>query len=83
VNRTRLRIGQGWLSSTRGALFLIAILALSSVAWGANNNPLLKGGPRALPVRKLGLAKAAAPAGSHLNYYGGRVVSNMHVVQVL
>src|SRR5690348_15239667 len=26
---------------------------------------------------------ASAPAGAHLNYYGGRVVSNMQVVQVI
>ena len=37
-------------------------------------------GLRALPARPLAFA---APAGAHLTYYGGRVVSNMQVVQVL
>ena len=67
----------------RTALPLILLLTLSSAAWGAHNNPLLVGGPRALPVRQLGPAGNAAPFGAHLTYYGGRVVSNMQVVQVL
>jgi hypothetical protein len=67
----------------RTALPLIALLTLSSAAWGANNNPLLVGGPNALPVRQLGPVRNAAPFGAHLTYYGGRVVSNMQVVEVL
>jgi hypothetical protein len=74
---------QGRFSTSWTAMLLMATLLLSSPAWGANNNPLLVGGPRALPVRKLGPAKTAAPAGAHLTYYGGRVVSNLHVIQVL
>ena len=71
------------MSAWRRAGALIAMLMFSSVAWGAHNNPLLIGGPNALPVRKLGPARAAAPVGAHLTYYGGRVVSNMRVIQVL
>ena len=65
------------------ALILIALLTLSATAWAANSNPLLIGGPNALPVRQAGSIKAAAPSGAHLTYYGGRVVSNLQVVQVL
>ena len=68
---------------SRSALILMALVTLSSAAWAANNNPLLIGGPNALPVRQLGPAAAAAAAGAHLTYYGGRVVSNMQVIQVL
>ncbi|HEV8042826.1 MAG TPA: hypothetical protein VGP62_28370, partial [Bryobacteraceae bacterium] len=71
------------MSTSRSALILIMLLTVSSVAWGANNNPNLVGGPNALPRRQLGPASAAAPAGAHLTYYGGRVVSNMQVIQVL
>ena len=70
------------ISSSRGALVLIGVLMLSSSAWGANN-PLLMGGPNALPGRPTGRVRAAAPFGAHLDYYGGRVVSNMQVIQVL
>jgi hypothetical protein len=63
---------------------LIALLLLPSVAWSANNNPLLIGGPNDLPSRPEGPADfATSPPGARLNYYGGRVVSNMKVVQVL
>src|ERR1700676_464312 len=55
----------------------------SIAAWGANNNPLLIGGPNALPSRPVRRVRALAPFGAHLNYYGGRVISNMQVVQVL
>jgi hypothetical protein len=71
------------ISISRGALVLIAVLIFSTVAWGANNNPLLIGGPNALPGRLVGRVRASAPLGAHLDYYGGRVVSNMQVVQVL
>jgi hypothetical protein len=36
-----------------------------------------------MPVREPGPRPLSAPSGSHLNYYGGRVVSNVKVVQVL
>ena len=62
---------------------LIAILTLSSIALAANNNPLLVGGPNALPRRPVGAVPLAAPRGAHLTYYGGRVVTNMQVIQVL
>ena len=71
------------MSMSRRVLALMVLLLLPSVAWGANNNPLLEGGPNALPSRPVGVVKAAAPTGAHLTYYGGRVVSNMRVIQVL
>ncbi len=61
----------------------MALLLVPSVAWSANNNPLLVGGPNALPSRPTGPVNLSAPGGAHLTYYGGRVVSNMQVVQVL
>ena len=68
----------------RGALVLMALLLLPSAAWSANNNPLLVGGPNDLPSRTDTPDNfATSPAGAHLTYYGGRVVSNMQVVQVL
>jgi hypothetical protein len=68
----------------RGALVLVALLLLPSAAWSANNNPLLVGGPNDLPSRPEGPVDfATSPPGAQLTYYGGRVVSNMKVVQVL
>ncbi|MDG0833206.1 beta strand repeat-containing protein [Roseateles saccharophilus] len=52
----------------------------------ANPHPFgLAGKPHVLPMRAPGYfaAPRSAPAGAHLTYYGGRVVSNMQVVQVL
>ena len=71
------------MATSRRALALMAVLLLPYVAWGANNNPLLVGGPNALPSRPVGPVRRSAPSGAHLIYYGGRVVSNMQVVQVL
>ena len=70
------------MSTYRGTLALIALLLLPSVAWSANNNPLLVGGPNDLPSRGP-VNESTSPPGAHLTYYGGRVVSNLHVVQVL
>lgn len=68
----------------RGALVLMALLLLPSAAWSANNNPLLVGGPNDLPSRTDTPDNlATSPPGAHLTYYGGRVVSNMQVIQVL
>ena len=68
----------------RGALVLMALLMLPSAAWSANNNPLLVGGPNDPPSRTDTPDNfATSPPGAHLTYYGGRVVSNMQVVEVL
>src|SRR5258708_23789031 len=68
----------------KGMLALIPLLLLPSVAWSANNNPLLVGGPNDLPSRPEGpVNESTSPPGAHLTYYGGRVVSNLKVVQVL
>src|SRR5579863_2252705 len=72
-----------WTSTWRKALVPVAVLMLSSAAWGANTNPLLVGGPNDLPRRPIGPVREAAPQGAHLDYFGGRVVSNMQVVEVL
>jgi len=61
------------------AVMLITSLA-PSLALANHSNPLLLGGPARAPARLLAFA---APAGAHLTYYGGRVVSNIQVVQVL
>jgi hypothetical protein len=42
--------------------------------------PLQHGQPLGYPMQPKALS---APAGAHLNYYGGRVVSNIQVVQVI
>ena len=39
--------------------------------------------PGVLPKTPSGPQALAAPAGAHLSYYGGRVISNVQVVQVL
>ncbi len=70
-------------TTSRAVIALIAILTLSSIALAANNNPLLVGGPNALPRRPVGAVPLAAPRGAHLTYYGGRVVTNLQVIQVL
>jgi Bacterial Ig-like domain (group 3)/Putative Ig domain len=48
----------------------------------ANQAPF-RPGPHLTPLVRPGLKNASAPAGAHLNYYGGRVVSNIQVVQIL
>src|SRR5262249_40196107 len=74
----------GRMSMVGKVLALLAVLLLPAVAWGAHNNPHLVGGPHKLPVRGPdALTTQAAPPGAHLTYYGGRVVSNLQVVQVL
>src|ERR1700722_235546 len=70
-----------WLTAM--LLLALAIVTLFAPAWAANNNPYLVGGPNALPPRETGLRNEAAPGGAHLTYYGGRVVSNLQVVEVL
>jgi len=59
---------------------MLIIATLSSRALARHSNPLLVGGPARPAAGALALA---APAGAHLTYYGGRVVSNIQVVQVL
>jgi hypothetical protein len=58
----------------------------SAAAFVPNPHPFGSvGKPHVLPMRPPGffLTPRSAPAGAHLTYYGGRVVSNMQVVQVL
>jgi hypothetical protein len=68
--------------STAG--FLLSLLALVPCHGRASNsNPALQGGPRhPVPVRPPG-ASAPLTATAHLVYYGGPVISNVEVVQVL
>ena len=75
---------QSRIATFRRALTLMAVLLVPAIAWGNNSNPLLVGGPNNPPSRRIGPVSNVAPlAGTHLNYYGGRVVSNMQVIQVL
>jgi hypothetical protein len=46
-------------------------------------NVLQHGVPVLDPSTRLGPVGFAAPAGAHLSYFGGPVISNVHVVQVL
>ncbi|MFI5399040.1 MAG: hypothetical protein ACHQ9S_26210, partial [Candidatus Binatia bacterium] len=73
-----------FLRAYRAAVTAVIIALLTPATAVANNsNPRLKGGPgHPLPVRPAGTVPAA-PAGAHLTYYGGRVVSNLQVVQVI
>ncbi len=70
----------------RAARVVVAALAVSASlsAWSSSANPVLVGGP-VRPARGFppGAAPETAPPGAHLTYYGGRVVSNAQVVQVL
>ncbi|BDG01401.1 lipid A deacylase LpxR family protein [Anaeromyxobacter oryzae] len=68
---------------SRAALAAAALAALSAPqpAHPANCNPALAGGPRH-PMPILGAARAAPPQ-AHLQYFGGRVISNVQVVMVL
>ena len=62
------------------AVGVAAIVLFSSAAWGAGNNPM-RG---VMPMRSNGLIDTStAPPGAHLTYYGGRVVSNMQVIEVV
>jgi hypothetical protein len=67
------------------ALALVLTALAPSAARAEHSNPLLVGGPRhPMPWRAPGtITPQSAPVGAHLTYYGGRVVSNMQVVQVL
>jgi hypothetical protein len=67
-------------------LFGVVFSALLStqVVQADNSNPLLKGGPgHPLRVPPAGRDFAPTPIGAHLTYFGGRVCSNLQVVQVL
>ena len=72
------------------ALVLLALLCGSAVyPAGATPAPPVPartsrlGGPHIMPFNPGGPRAAAAPSGAHLTYYGGRVVSNIQVVQVV
>ena len=82
----------------RGAFAALALVTFGALAappdgqqkptpnFVANPHPFgLAGRPHVLPMRAPGFftKSFSAPAGAHLTYYGGRVVSNMQVVQVL
>ena len=71
----------------RGALALIALLMLSAVG-GVGRQQQSSADRRSqraaasMLVGRVGGGESA-PLGAHLDYYGGRVVSNMQVIQVL
>ena len=71
---------------TRLSLAFAVLLAalVPVVAMASNSNPFLVGGPgHPMPVGPQGLRPDSHPAGAHLTYYGGRVVSNAQIVIVL
>ncbi len=71
--------GRPWLLA---AALAVAVPPLALAAPNPHRFP----GPHVLPWRdpaRNAPTVQAAPAGAHLTYYGGRVVSNMQVVQVL
>ena len=71
-------------------LFLISAVvpALAQVARSANQDQAVENSPQhhlhGVPWRDArGPVAPQAPAGAHLSYFGGPVISNVHVVQVL
>jgi len=75
-----LRAARSWC---HGAMLAAVLVWLApSMAAASHANPLLIGGPQHPPLRSAAHA-LQAPAGAFLTYYGGRVVSNLQVVQVL
>ncbi|MBI3784718.1 MAG: fibronectin type III domain-containing protein [Deltaproteobacteria bacterium] len=74
-----------WRVSLQRAIVLGAVLAAFAplAASASNSNLLLIGGPRHPLSARPGIRQGQAPVGPSLAYYGGRVVSNMQVVQVL
>ncbi len=75
-----------FLGHARGRLALVAAAALSmvpKVAAASCSNPLLVGGPgRPMPIIRPGRS-ATPPPRAHVQYFGGRVLSNVQVVMVL
>ena len=70
------------LSNTAMAVLVATLLPAGVMA--SNSNPILVGGPgHPMPLRPPGFSPASAPAGAHLTYYGGRVISNPQIVIVL
>jgi hypothetical protein len=71
------------------ALVLLALLCGAAVypAGATPGAPVQSatrlGGPHIMPFNSGGPRAAAAPSGAHLTYFGGRVLSNVQVVQVV
>jgi hypothetical protein len=65
------------------ALFIAVGCAQAPADQGGSDN--IRYGTRVhkMPMSATAPSNGSAPAGAHLTYYGGRVVSNMQVVQVL
>jgi hypothetical protein len=58
-------------------------LLVSSVGLADHTNPRFVGGPGHPPPSRYGPPRFVGPAGPHLTYYGGPVISNPRVVMVL
>src|SRR2546423_715763 len=70
------------------SLLLLALLLGSAVYPAGAITPAQTagtrlGGPHIMPFNSGTPRSAAAPSGSHLTYFGGRVLSNVQVVQVI
>jgi len=71
------------------ALGALVVAGCSAEAISADNagDVAPTGGAHAMPLRERGHETAAlalvAPSGAHLTYYGGKVIQNVHITQVL
>ena len=85
---------QQWVRAATAAGFSALLVAAScvgaSTASASSTRPASSaafvrapGGPQIDPMVTPHLRNTSGIPGAHLNYYGGRVVSNVHVVQVL
>jgi hypothetical protein len=80
--------GAAWLSAALLSCVATGSFAQSAAGATSASNPHpfgAVGSPHVMPMRtpEYFQVPRSAPAGTHLSYWGGRVVSNMQVVQVL
>lgn len=61
------------------SLLICLVLMFSALPISAQTMQIQHG----VPWRNAGVSNSSAPAGAHLSYFGGPVVSNAHVIQVL
>jgi IPT/TIG domain len=69
-------------ASAAGAASVAPVAASVAVTRPANYGSARQAGPHLMPVSPPGLHHPSAPAGAHLNYYDGPVLSNMKSVDV-
>jgi hypothetical protein len=82
----RARLGRRIVGVFAAMSLLLGGTALTAAARADRPALPVTPGTRLLPglmPKTDAVTNASAPAGSHLNYYGGKVISNVHVTQVL